>query len=868
MRLKIKKEVQTLLHTLKKANSKIAMLVQSDCPEMLGRLLETCQNAAISIGTAIENEAGQNTRAVNLLEEYCEELFLILQSGNLDISRLESLLWEAEEAFNSLPVTYEIVFLPYKASMWDSMESVWQAAETMENCKCHVVPLPYYDRNTEGELGAFHYEGEEFPTDVPIQDWKTFPIQQLRPDIIFIHNPYDQMNYATSVHPAFYSESLKKMTERLVLLPYAVSSKEHVAEAFAVLPGILYADNVFVQSGTLCKEHIEWFHKWEKEYQCEGIFGNPEEKFRVFGSPKFDKAWSAKREEYLYPMEWLQKVQRPDGSRKTAFLLNTSMNQLLHCEEMYLKKLRHVLEMFRENKEVLLVWRPHPLMEQTMRAMRPELLKEYREIIQQFREEDWGIYDETADMYMAITFTDVYYGDWSSVATLYQCTGKPVILENYKAFQLDKLAYQTPLNMQQITISSFCLCGSDMYLYDSLGDVIYCADIVSGKATAIAMLPHGKPGFPGYIHIERVGDYLIIVPLQDTEILFYHLKTQQITKFERNKAASLRFCYAYNQQVYFPPLWGQDMVRIDFAQQNPVQVKELKDWYTERKPEAELPFKSNGLPLAQGSRIFIPYQSPYGVAEFDCDVQRVVKCHNLPDCATMAFDGDKYWWCDTHGQLYCWEYERDSSTLVHDFKTDLEREPEGVLVYFLAYVKGFLFLLPHQYYPYMENKVFRVNVNTFEIEEIPELKVHAEKLLQPNKNLRCYCGTRVNEQAQICTYCNARNTIIRIEPATCEVQEVPMQLDAGCFMNNKTAGYIQEAPVLLLEYFLEYWGSASGQDTEREKMKSILESRAWKQIMLRIAKDGDQDIGLEYLDGKCGERIMHYLLRQFEEADE
>ncbi len=36
-----------------------------------------------------------------------------------------------------------IVFLPYKASMWDSLESVWRAAyEDKEHCEAYVVPIP------------------------------------------------------------------------------------------------------------------------------------------------------------------------------------------------------------------------------------------------------------------------------------------------------------------------------------------------------------------------------------------------------------------------------------------------------------------------------------------------------------------------------------------------------------------------------------------------------------------------------------------------------------------------------------------------------------------------------------------------------
>ena len=37
----------------------------------------------------------------------------------------------------------EIVFLPYQAAMWDSLESVWKATyEDKEHCNAYVMPIP------------------------------------------------------------------------------------------------------------------------------------------------------------------------------------------------------------------------------------------------------------------------------------------------------------------------------------------------------------------------------------------------------------------------------------------------------------------------------------------------------------------------------------------------------------------------------------------------------------------------------------------------------------------------------------------------------------------------------------------------------
>lgn len=66
----------------------------------------------------------------------------------------------------------------------------------------------------------------------------------------------------------------------------------------------------------------------------------------------------------------------------------------------------------------------------TIKAMRPDLYREYTEIVKTFQEENWGIYDESADIDRAIILSDAYYGDMSSVVEMYKVTGKPIMIEN------------------------------------------------------------------------------------------------------------------------------------------------------------------------------------------------------------------------------------------------------------------------------------------------------------------------------------------------------------------------------------------------------------------------------------------------------
>lgn len=71
-------------------------------------------------------------------------------------------------------------------------------------------------------------------------------------------------------------------------------------------------------------------------------------------------------------------------------------------------------------------------MQATIESMRPQLWQEYKEIVEQYKQESWGIYDDSADMDRAVILSDAYYGDASSVVQLYKKTGKMIMMQDVK----------------------------------------------------------------------------------------------------------------------------------------------------------------------------------------------------------------------------------------------------------------------------------------------------------------------------------------------------------------------------------------------------------------------------------------------------
>lgn len=433
-----KREMLEAVASLSQVNDTISKSTGLNTDAVIGALTD-CQETAIAIGSCIEEHYSDcGTEAVHALEAYCEDIYQMSLAAS-DANQCKKIAKKVQKELVDISnkIKYdlpddkkEIVFLPYKASMWDSLESVWKKADADPDCDAYVIPIPYYDRNQDGTLGTMHYEADEYPDYVPITSFNDYSIAERRPDEIYIHNPYDDWNRVTSVHPAFYASELRKHTDMLIYIPYFVAINDNVERHFCTTPGVFYAHKVIVQSEKTREIYIEELQKYEKEHDCKGAFGDIKAKIVAGGSPKFDKVMEAKLEDFDIPEEWKQLVENPDGSRKKVMLYNTTIESMLQNTEKMLDKIEDTLKVFKNNPEVVLLWRPHPILKATLKSMRNEFLERYEQIEKDYIDGGWGIYDDTSDMYRAITMSDAYYGDWSSVVELYKRTGKPIMIQN------------------------------------------------------------------------------------------------------------------------------------------------------------------------------------------------------------------------------------------------------------------------------------------------------------------------------------------------------------------------------------------------------------------------------------------------------
>ncbi len=376
--------------------------------------LMLCQQSAVAIGNTANEHIKNISDIDNLLSTYCNNLLPLAQKQEIeqqDLKQQDDIISEVKHKITQEETTYEVVFLPYSASMWDSMASVYNAYKQKPNYTCIVVPIPYKTFDRQANTWKDCYEKDDFPPEINAVHYSEYSLEKNAPEAAFIHNPYDGYNYVTRVYEEYYSENIKRSVGILVYIPYYVTTGE-LQEEHLGLSAYKYANYIIVQSKSI-KEQFKHTPFYEKVL--------------ALGSPKLDAVVEICEKGGIVPQEWKKTLQG-----KKALMLNTTIGSFLSQGEFVINKLQAVFEYMKSVKDVSIIWRPHPLLGATIDSMRPQLRTEYDELVNYFVNENIGVLDTTPDITNTIAICDAYIGDdGSSVLNLFGIANKPVFIFNY-----------------------------------------------------------------------------------------------------------------------------------------------------------------------------------------------------------------------------------------------------------------------------------------------------------------------------------------------------------------------------------------------------------------------------------------------------
>ncbi|MCL2603268.1 MAG: CDP-glycerol glycerophosphotransferase family protein [Defluviitaleaceae bacterium] len=396
----------------------ILSLIQTIEDAQINGLYAVCQEGAEAIIDFIESLDIEGLQTITLLEQYFQLLFKANQ-GEIKIKILrDHLIKIKNNVIRELkPTRLEVVFISHKASMSDSIESIYLAAKEDPDCDAYWIPVPYYEHNTEGKPETLRFEGADCYPNIECVDWEQYDITTRCPDVIFTFSAYDANNKVSSIHPDFYCQRLREFTDMLCYVQYFLWNDEPL-EHFCKTPACMYAHKVILPSEKTRNYYMRVFNS---VYGTR--FGKHEDRFIALGSPKLDKVFSTKKENCNLPFDWETRI-----NNKKVILYASSISPALQTNVRYIHKLKLMIEYFNNRNDVVLWWRPHPLLENTFVSVMPTIASYYKQIVEDFCRQKRGIYDDTPDLHRAITMGDGYYGDWGSLMFLYQATGKPAMM--------------------------------------------------------------------------------------------------------------------------------------------------------------------------------------------------------------------------------------------------------------------------------------------------------------------------------------------------------------------------------------------------------------------------------------------------------
>lgn len=701
MRKVQKRQIEELLDLLEQAHDELKRFVENKELGNAMELLGQCQESAVRIGELIEVEEGEDAPTIVKLENYCEVLYKIYEELSSDSITAavklykplrKALIQVVNSVRNEIKVRLEVVFLPYKASMWDSLESVWRAADEDEDCDAYVIPIPYYDRNPDGSFCREHYEGGLYPADVPVTRYDSYDFEQRRPDVIYIHNAYDDWNLVTSIHPDFYAVNLRKYTKQLVYIPYFVLGEAEPDDEAAVegikhfcfMPGIIYADKVIVQSENMKKIYVNEYLKEAKEHGLQGMYVDKaylDQKFLGLGSPKYDKVLATQKEDLDVPVEWLKVIEKSDGSWKKIILYNTGITALLTHDEKWVDKIEDVLKVFKEKQdEIALLWRPHPLIENTMITMRPQVMTRYLEIKKRYLEEGWGIYDDTADLNKSVALSDAYYGDRSSVVHLYRKVGKKVLIQNCTV---------RSYGINSIALTEAVAEADGYYWYVPLWkNALFRMNKETLETEWLCSFQDEKIELELYANICVHGEELIFVPCKAKKIAIYNRLHKDMTMIDfLEESYQTKDIYSSDWfmqfvvmggKIYFIPCMYHSLLCMD------LETKEIsKIRITEDSPDGEIRQISSTAAAVWEQRFYFVSEDERLLYVFDTRTQCLQKLHLRGKRYSGVFCiAGQLWLIPCNGSETLDIYDLESETIV-----DKLQFPEKVCQY-SAGIKG------------------------------------------------------------------------------------------------------------------------------------------------------------------------------------
>lgn len=422
-------------------------------------LLENCQQSAIAVGTLLEeflkecvsrggDVSGKQQAVMDIvskLEDYCEDVYqyheaivqqpLIEEQCSNYQACIVNRIAEVEEMLVRLINSRgkkEVVFLVYKPEYFGVYRKKWEEECSKEDQDVYVIQIPYYDKKFKRDMYHKHYEVTGYPEGVTVTPYEEYDFDIHRPDVVYIQNPFDEYNTATSIQPYHYASHIRPYAEQLIYIPYMagdeVDSRDERAikmmDYYVKMPGVVLADRVILPSENTRNRYIEVLTAALGEEAKPML----EEEILV-DKDCFVNANSMSVTNV--PKEWEEKCHNVTGNPTKIVLYYVGISGMMHFGMDMIEKMKRTFQVFQQQREqVTMLWYDEPMVREVLEKKKPELYEKYCKLVKEFQDNNLGIYDDSCNLKRALHCSVAYYGDNGVVMNRFCRERKPVMCQN------------------------------------------------------------------------------------------------------------------------------------------------------------------------------------------------------------------------------------------------------------------------------------------------------------------------------------------------------------------------------------------------------------------------------------------------------
>lgn len=408
--------------------------LQLDKGRDIGEMLSQMQQLVIDMGSLIENIKGEGTETVRRLEQLCEAIYqMSIGTSGIDV---KVYIDESKKTFSrEILCRKEAVFVVYKPEEWKYVQWYFEWVKDIEKMDVYIIAVPYYYKKYDGTCYDGKYEIEKIKevirsvngTDENVVDYEQFDIALHHPDIIVIQNPCDEWNNTITLPKDYYSSTLQKLTDKLVYIQsfkVAEFTEEnyrewHNMKYYCTMPGVVRADEVYVQSENMRRLYIKKLTKFAKG-TTKDIWKNKVCNVQVYIKGKHREEGSG-----------LHIVEELSCRKKIAFYVQ--IGSIIEYGNQMVEKLKSVIEVFARRKDTVgIVWVCDKAHEVYLHNYDEKLATGYMEIKKRILCENIGkcIYRDKINTAKIVEKCDAYYGSEGCIGLEFMLANKPGIIMN------------------------------------------------------------------------------------------------------------------------------------------------------------------------------------------------------------------------------------------------------------------------------------------------------------------------------------------------------------------------------------------------------------------------------------------------------